>query len=173
MVHDILKWQLRPDDVIQLFFMERSEQPRFIVDSARTSGSNDRKLRLLIHGLCSNRRISLKICLSDILRRITMKVWTSLFGYSMDLNKALKWKLCHRWSRQVEPGAEKQTKEGRIRCRTEQKRALAIMDDSNTLYEPRIDDSVYAYESFIPNFLVFKTSKRFSHNSRFKSRLVS
>lgn len=79
----------------------------------------------------------------------------------------------------AEQEAEKQTKEGRIRRRQEQKDALDIMDDGNILYGPGIDDSVWgkpiklAYERFIPNFLVFKTLKRFSHNSRFQSRCPS
>ncbi|GLV46810.1 hypothetical protein CBL_20956 [Carabus blaptoides fortunei] len=38
--------------------------------------------------------------------------------------------------------AEKRTKEGRIRRRQEQKDALDIIDDSNILYGPGIDDSV-------------------------------
>lgn len=42
----------------------------------------------------------------------------------------------------AEQEAERQTKEGRIRRRQEQKDALDIMDDSNILYGPGIDDSV-------------------------------
>jgi len=56
----------------------------------------------------------------------------------------------HEWARstdsmrisRAEQEAEKQTKEGRIRRRQEQKDALDIMDDSNILYGPGIDDSV-------------------------------
>ncbi|XP_025261971.1 uncharacterized protein LOC105256709 [Camponotus floridanus] len=56
----------------------------------------------------------------------------------------------HDWARstdsmrisRAEQEAEKQTKEGRIRRRQEQKDALDIMDDSNILYGPGIDDSV-------------------------------
>lgn len=48
-----------------------------------------------------------------------------------------------------------------------------IMDDSNILNVPGIDDSVrgkpikFAYDRFIPDFLVFKTLKRFPRNSPF------
>ena len=42
----------------------------------------------------------------------------------------------------AEQEAQIQTKEGRIRRRQEQKDALDIIDDSNILYEPGIDDSV-------------------------------
>lgn len=41
-----------------------------------------------------------------------------------------------------EQEAERQTKEGRILRRQEQKDALDIIDDSNILYGPGIDDSV-------------------------------
>ena len=43
----------------------------------------------------------------------------------------------------AEQEAQIQTKEGRIRRRQEQKDALDIIDDSNILYEPGIDDSVW------------------------------
>lgn len=56
----------------------------------------------------------------------------------------------HEWARssdsmrisRAEQEAKKQTKEGRIQRRQEQKDALDIMDDSNILYGPGIDDSV-------------------------------
>ena len=76
----------------------------------------------------------------------------------------------HDWARstdstrisRAEQEAERQTKEGRIRRRQEQKDALDIIDDSNILYGPGIDDSVwgmsikFAYKRFNWIFLCLK-----------------
>lgn len=57
---------------------------------------------------------------------------------------------CHEWARvanslritRAEQEAQKETKEGRVRRRQEQKDALDILQDSSSLYGPGIDDSV-------------------------------